>query len=188
MEALLATAVAALTIYDMCKPLDKDIVLSGIRLLKKTGGKSGTYIRKGKVIAVSISDKKGVKKRNVESVKLKENFGIISDAHAGNWHRQVSLLAKESIEKMRNKGLKVGPGDFAENITTEGIDLIHLWPGAKVKIGRDVLLGVTQLGKECHARCNIYYQTGDCVMPKEGVFAKVLKGGVIKAGDDICIE
>ena len=143
---------------------------------------------KGEGAAVSISEKKGTKKRNVESVELKENFGIIGDAHAGDWHRQVSLLAKESIEKMRDKGLRVGPGDFAENITTEGIDLTHLRSGAKVKIGKEALLEVTQFGKECHARCDIYYQAGDCVMPKEGVFAKVLKGGVIKAGDDICIE
>ena len=145
-------------------------------------------IQNAKIVAVSISEKKGTKKKNVESVELKENFGIIGDAHAGAGHRQVSLLAKESIEKMRNKGLKVGPGDFAENITTEGIDLTSLRPGAKVKVGGDALLEITQLGKECHARCDIYYQAGDCVMPKEGVFAKVLEGGVIKPGDEICIE
>jgi MOSC domain-containing protein YiiM len=144
--------------------------------------------KKGRIAAVSVSEKKGTKKKNTSSVELKENFGITGDAHAGGDHRQVSLLAKESIEKIRNKGLKVGPGDFAENITTEGIDLTSLRPGAKVSIGENTLLEVTQLGKECYARCNIYYQAGDCVMPKEGIFAKVLKGGVIRPGDDICIE
>jgi MOSC domain-containing protein YiiM len=136
-----------------------------------------------KITAVSISDKKGVKKHNVESVFLKKDFGIVEDAHAGNWHRQVSLLAEESIKKMRLKGLDVGPGDFAENITTRGIGLVKLKVGARLKIGKDAVLEISQIGKVCHARCNIYYQAGDCVMPKEGVFARVLKGGIIKPGD-----
>lgn len=183
MEALTATAIAALTIYDMCKPLDKDIVISDIKLMKKTGGKSGTYVRNGKVMAVSISDKKGMRKRNVESAELREDFGIVGDAHAGSGNRQVSLLAEESIEKMRSKGLKVRAGDFAENITTGGIDLLGLKISDKLKIGEGAVLEITQFGKECHARCNIYYRTGDCVMPKEGVFARVLKGGIIKNED-----
>ena len=140
-------------------------------------------VQKSKVIAVSISDKKGMKKRNVERIELKEDFGIIGDAHAGPGHRQVSMLAEESIEKMRSKGLKVKAGDFAENITTSGIDLLNLRVSDKLKIGPDAMLEITQFGKECRTRCNIYYQMGDCVMPKEGVFTRVLKGGVIKSGD-----
>ena len=138
-----------------------------------------------KITAVSISAKKGVKKHNVESISLKEDFGIIGDVHAGSGHRQVSFLAEESIKKMRLKGLDVGPGDFAENITTKGIDLLKLGIGARLKLGKDAILEISQIGKVCHTRCNIYYQAGDCVMPKEGVFARVLKGGVIKPGDKL---
>jgi len=141
----------------------------------------------GKIAAVSISEHKGMKKKNVSSIQLKEDFGIIGDAHAGDGKRQVSLLAKESIDKMKAKGLKVGPGDFAENITTQGLDLLSLTVGDKLKIGQDVLLELSQFGKECHTRCNIYYQAGDCVMPKEGVFAKVIKGGIIEPKDKISV-
>jgi MOSC domain-containing protein YiiM len=141
----------------------------------------------GEVIAVSISDNKGTKKRNVESVELKEDFGIVDDAHAGIGNRQVSLLAEESIEKMREKGLKVGAGDFAENITTQDIDLLSLKIGSRLKIGKEVLLEISQIGKECHTRCNIYYQAGDCVMPKEGIFARVVNGGIIKPKDKIAV-
>jgi len=144
-------------------------------------------IKKGEIIAISMSEKKGVKKINVKQVELKENYGIVGDAHAGS-SRQVSLLAEESIEKMRAKGLKVKSGDFAENITTRGIDLLGLEMGAKLKIGLEAIIEITQFGKECHTRCNIYYQAGDCVMPKEGVFARVLKGGVIKSGDKINVQ
>ena len=115
--------------------------------------------------------------------ELKEGFGIAGDAHAGTKNREVSLLAEESIEKMKTKGLNVGPGDFAENITTEGLDLVSLKIGSRIKIGKDTLLEISQIGKECRARCSIYYQAGDCVMPTEGVFAHVLKGGMIKTGD-----
>lgn len=142
-------------------------------------------IQKPVIAAVSISSRKGTKKRNVASAELKENFGIVGDIHAGNWHRQVSLLAVESIEKMRAAGLRVGPGDFAENITTSGIDLLRLKIGDKLKIGKDAVLEITQFGKECHTRCDIYYRAGDCVMPKEGIFVRVLKGGVIKTGDEM---
>lgn len=142
----------------------------------------------GKVVAVSISERKGIKKINVDEVMLKEDFGIINDAHAGTPNRQVSLLAGESIEKMKAKGLKVKPGDFAENITTEGIDLAELKIGDRIKAGQDAVLEVSQIGKECHKRCGIYYTAGDCIMPKEGIFAKVIKGGSIKIGDRICIE
>lgn len=136
----------------------------------------------GKIIAISISEKKGAKKRNVDSAQLKEGFGIVGDAHGGSG-RQVSLLAQESIDKMRKKGLNVKAGDFAENITTEGLDLCGLKVGAQLKINDDVLLEITQIGKVCHTRCNIYYQAGDCVMPSEGIFARVLKDSAIKAGD-----
>ena len=138
-----------------------------------------------KITAVSISAKKGVKKHNAESVSLKEDFCIIGDAHAGSGHRQVSLLAEESIKKMQLKGLDVGPGDFAENITTKGIDLLKLGIGARLKLGKDAILEISQIGKVCHTRCNIYYQAGDCVMPKEGIFARVLKGGLVKPGDKL---
>jgi MOSC domain-containing protein YiiM len=109
------------------------------------------------------------------------------DAHGGPWHRQVSLLANESIEKMKAMGLKVGYGDFAENITTEGIDLVHLPIGTDIQIGKSVILRVTQIGKECHTRCAIYYQAGDCVMPKEGIFTEVVNEGEVNVGDEIII-
>ncbi|MEI7816458.1 MAG: MOSC domain-containing protein [Desulfuromonadales bacterium] len=137
-----------------------------------------------KVEAVCISEKKGERKKPVASVELRENHGIVGDGHAGDWHRQVSLLATESIDKMRALGLDVTAGDFAENITTSGIDLVSLPIGSRLHIG-DTLLEVTQIGKECHTRCAIFYQAGDCVMPKEGIFAKVITGGVIKPGDEM---
>jgi MOSC domain-containing protein YiiM len=136
------------------------------------------------VLAVCISENKGERKKPVESVELRENHGIVGDAHAGDWHRQVSLLAQESIDKMRALGLDVNAGDFAENITTTGIDLVSLPIGSRLQIG-DTLLEVTQIGKECHTRCAIFYQAGDCVMPKEGIFVKVISGGVVKPGDEI---
>ena len=136
------------------------------------------------VLAVCISENKGERKKPVESVELRENHGIVGDGHAGDWHRQVSLLAQESIDKMRALGLDVNAGDFAENITTSGIDLVSLPIGSRLQIG-DTLLEVTQIGKECHTRCAIYYQAGDCVMPKEGIFAKVISGGMIRPGDGI---
>ena len=139
-----------------------------------------------KVIAVSISEKKGMRKANVPRALAVLNFGLEGDAHASSeWHRQVSLLAIESIEKMRKAGLDVNPGDFAENITTEGIDLPSLPIGTKIKIGKDVVGEVSQIGKVCHDRCAIYYQAGDCVMPKEGIFIKILKGGEIMPGDTL---
>lgn len=136
------------------------------------------------MLSINISEKKAAKKTPVNSAQLLEGIGIVGDAHADDWHRQVSLLAFESIEKMREKGLNVGPGDFAENITTKNFDLLSIIPGKRIKIG-DVVLEITQHGKECHTRCAIYYQAGDCVMPREGVFARVLKSGTIKIGDPI---
>ncbi|MBE0577178.1 MAG: MOSC domain-containing protein [Desulfuromonadales bacterium] len=136
------------------------------------------------VVAVNISECKGERKTSVSSVQFMEDHGIVDDAHAGRWHRQVSLLAKESIDKMRNLGLDVDSGDFAENITTQGVDLVALPIGTHVAIG-EALVEVTQIGKECHNRCAIYHQAGDCVMPKEGIFARVLRGGVVQTGDDV---
>ncbi len=142
---------------------------------------------KAEVVEVSISREKGTRKENIPEGVLIENHGFKDDAHAGEWHRQVSLLAMESIEKIRAKGLDVGPGDFAENITTRGIDLVNLPIGTRLQVGEEVLMEVTQIGKECHTRCAIYYQAGDCVMPREGIFTKVLKGGRVKKSDPIVV-
>jgi MOSC domain-containing protein YiiM len=139
------------------------------------------------VLAVCISENKGERKKPVEAVELRENHGIVGDAHAGDWHRQVSLLAQESIDKMRALGLDVNAGDFAENLTTSGIDLVSLPVGSRLQVG-ETLLEVTQIGKECHTRCAIFYQAGDCVMPKEGIFVKVITGGVIRPGDEVKAE
>ena len=134
------------------------------------------------VIAVCVSSAKGQRKTPAESVLVQENHGIVGDAHAGEWHRQISLLAQESIDKMRALGLDVTTGDFAENITTSGIDLVSLPIGSRLQVGQNVL-EVTQIGKECHNRCAIYHQAGDCVMPKEGIFARVIAGGTIRPVD-----
>lgn len=142
-----------------------------------------------KIISINTSEKKGVRKKAVNSALLKDDYGIEGDAHAsGEWHRQVSLLALESIKKMQDKGLDVGPGDFAENITTEGVDLPNLPIGTRMTIGENIEVEVSQIGKVCHNRCAIYHQAGDCVMPKEGIFVKVLKGGTIKTGDEIRVK
>lgn len=142
---------------------------------------------RGRVIAVCVSEKKGERKKPVREVRVRENHGIENDAHAGDWHRQISLLAMESIKKMQAKGLDVTTGDFAENITTEGIDLPSLPIGTRLAIG-ETLTEVTQIGKECHTRCAIYHQAGDCVMPREGIFVKVLRGGTIRSNDMIEIS
>jgi len=139
----------------------------------------------GMVVTVCISETKGVPKQAVGSAKLVEAHGIEGDAHAGRWHRQVSLLAEESIAKMRAKGLNVGPGAFAENITTRGLELPSLPIGTRLGVGSEALLEVTQIGKECHSKCAIFQQVGECVMPSEGIFAKVLHGGIVNAGDPI---
>lgn len=139
----------------------------------------------GKIVAVCTSKGKGERKTNVGRGVLIVEHGLEGDGHAGPWHRQVSLLAMESIQKMRDKGLDVGPGDFAENITTEGIDLPSLPVGTRLKIGDKAFGQVTQIGKECHDRCAIYYQAGDCVMPREGIFIRVTEGGEIKVGDAV---
>ena len=141
---------------------------------------------KARVIAVCRSDSKGTRKEDITTGALKEEYGLIDDAHADSTtHRQVSLLAMESINKMQDLGLDVGPGDFAENLTTEGIDLHVLPVGTEVSIGGEVVLTISQIGKECHTGCAIFRQIGKCIMPKEGVFARVIRGGCVKSGDSI---
>lgn len=139
---------------------------------------------KGEIVAVCVSDRKGVPKHPIGQGVLKVDWGIEGDAHAANWHRQVSLLALESIDKMRAKGLNVRPGSFAENITTKGIELYTLPVGTRMRLGT-ALVEVTQIGKICHDRCAIYEQAGDCVMPREGIFVKILDPGVVAAGDAV---
>ena len=142
-----------------------------------------------KVVSINISDTKGVRKKPVEEAVLRTDYGIEGDAHSSSsWHRQVSLLALESIRKMQEMGLDVHPGDFAENITTEGIDLLSLPVGARIQLGDAIIGEVSQIGKECHTRCAIYYQAGDCVMPKEGIFIKVIHGGKVRKGDVIRVR
>ena len=139
-----------------------------------------------RVIAVNISARKGVSKENVTRGLLKEGYGLIGDAHADpDSHRQVSLLAMESIDVMRDLGLEVGPGDFAENLTIQGVDLVPLPLGTQVAVGEEVLLEIAQIGKDCHTGCAIYRQIGKCIMPKKGVFAKVIRGGFVESGDPI---
>ena len=148
--------------------------------MKKEAEKVATI--KGRIKAISVSKERGTKKVNVPEAELRADFGIIGDAHAANWHRQISLLAAESIDKMTAKGAKVSPGDFAENITTEGLNLHELPVGSKLKLGQSVELEITQFGKKCHSRCEIFEQVGDCIMPREGVFAKVTRAGSISVG------
>jgi MOSC domain-containing protein YiiM len=131
-----------------------------------------------KILSVNISDKKGETKKPVEKIVLKENYGIIGDAHAGDWNRQVSLLSQEDIDTIKYQGIDISYGDFAENITTEGVDLASLPLGARLLIDNTVL-EVTQIGKQCHDRCSIYEKVGDCVMPRKGIFTKVIRGGKI---------
>ncbi len=142
-------------------------------------------IIKGTIKAISVSKERGTRKVNVPKAELKADFGVVGDAHAGNWHRQVSLLAVESIDKMVANGAEVSPGNFAENITTEGIELLKLSVGSKLKLGKSVELEITQFGKKCHGRCEIFEQAGDCIMPREGIFAKVTTPGQINVGDVI---
>lgn len=187
MEALSAVGIAALTIYDMCKAIDKEMTIEEIKLMEKSGGKSGTFRRvgTGKVLSVNISEKKGVVKNSIKQGEFRIDHGLEGDAHSGHWHRQVSLLGSESFQKMKDAGVEnLKYGDFAENITTEGIILYDLPVGTKMKIG-ETLHEVTQIGKECHSGCAISRTVGKCVMPKEGIFTKVLKNGVIRPGDII---
>jgi MOSC domain-containing protein YiiM len=140
------------------------------------------------IIAVCRSEKKGTRKIPAAEITVREAYGVVDDAHADcQTHRQVSLLAIESIEKMRHKGFDLQPGDFAENITTQGIDLASLPISTRIGLGKEVVLEITQIGKECHAACEIRKQVGDCIMPREGIFARVIRGGYLRPGDAIKI-
>ena len=143
---------------------------------------------KGKVVSVNISDKKGEKKHNIGQCKVIKDFGLENDAHGGFMHRQISLLSTDSIGKMKAKGADVSAGDFAENLTIEGIDLPALPVGTTLRIGQDLLVRVTQIGKECHSHCAIFQQVGDCVMPREGIFVEVLTDGAVSVGDEIEVQ
>ncbi len=142
--------------------------------------------KEGRVVAVCTSKRTGIPKRPVDEAVLRVNWGIEGDAHAGEWHRQVSLLAMESIEKMQAKGLKVKPGSFAENITTEGLVLYELPVGTQVRLGT-ALAEVTQIGKICHSHCAIYELAGDCVMPREGIFVRILEPGTVRTGSPVTV-
>jgi MOSC domain-containing protein YiiM len=142
-----------------------------------------------RIITVCKSKEKETKKKAVASNTLRENYGLVGDAHADSGtHRQVSLLAIESINKMRSLGLNVGPGDFAENLTVEGIDLVSLPVGTRLGIGDEIVLEISQIGKECHNGCSIFQQAGKCIMPEEGIFARVIRGGLVKPADTIKVK
>lgn len=140
---------------------------------------------KGKILAVCISDEKGEKKHDIGEAVLRQEHGMEGDAHSGSWHRQISLLSLDSINKMRAMGADVYYGDFAENLSIEGIELFTLPIGTRMKVGAEIELEVTQIGKECHNGCAIRQQVGDCVMPREGIFARVITGGTVRVGDTI---
>ena len=140
-----------------------------------------------KIVSIAVSKKKGTRKLQVNEAKLQRNHGLEGDAHAGSWHRQVSFLSSENIEKARKAGLDVTFGDFAENIATSGIDWKEVPIGTRVELGESAVVEITQIGKECHNKCAIYYKAGDCIMPREGVFARVLEEGKIRCGDEIDI-
>ncbi len=142
-------------------------------------------MNQGIIRAISVSEKKGIAKVNVDRAELRAEHGIVDDAHAGPGIRQVSLLADESVDKLRSKMPELKAGDFAENITTQGIDLVALPLGTRLALGSKAVLEMTQIGKECHSRCHIYDTVGDCVMPREGVFGVVVSGGAIRPGDKL---
>ena len=138
----------------------------------------------GKVLAVCISEKRGTQKKNVEKVRLIENYGLEGDAHAGNWHRQVSLLSYDRIREFNERGAGVDHGAFGENLVVEGFDFKSLPVGTRLRCN-EVVLEVTQIGKECHSHCEIYKKMGECIMPTEGIFARVLHGGIIEKGAEM---
>ena len=203
MEALTAASVAGLTIYDMLKAVQRDMVVSDVRLLEKSGGKSGHFVRgsvavvdkgpvplstsDGVVVATSISTKKGTRKVPQESIRLEVGLGVAGDAHAGAWHRMVSLLPEESVDEMRELLPKLAAGDFAENILTRGLSLKDLPVGTVLEVG-ECELAMTQIGKKCHSDCEISRITGKCVMPTDGVFAVVTRGGTVRPGDPVRIR
>lgn len=205
MEALTAASVAGLTVYDMLKATQRDMVVDDVRLLEKSGGASGYFVRAevgdagdkagaavpavadASVVAVSISEKKGTRKKPQESIELVVGHGVEGDAHAGNWHRMVSLLPEESVDSMREVLPNLSAGDFAENILTRGLSLKELPVGTVLTVGECELV-VTQIGKKCHNDCEIHRLTGKCVMPTDGIFAVVTRGGVVRPGDPIHVR
>lgn len=213
MEALTAASVAALTVYDMLKAHQRDMVVESTRLLEKDGGKSGHFVAAekhgeaalsapatphGRVEAVSVSERKGTRKVPRDSIELVVGTGVAGDAHAGAWHRQVSLLPAESVDRMREALLgrqgaevgcvdvtsELGPGAFAENVLVRGMDLASLPVGTTLAAG-DARLVVTQIGKTCHADCEIRRLAGTCVMPTDGIFCVVTRAGTLRAGDEV---
>ena len=189
MEALAAVSVAALTIFDMAKAIDKTMTITDTRLEFKLGGKSGIFStgHAGQVLAINLSTETGEQKvSSSKTLTFVEGHGIEGDAHAGDWHRQISLLDQSSVDQLIAKGLELKPGDFAENVTTTGLKLQTLAIGTQLRVGQ-ALLEITQIGKECHTRCAIYQQAGDCVMPRDGVFATVVESGQVRAGDTIYV-
>lgn len=187
MEALSAVSAAALTVYDMLKAHQRDMVVEEVRLVEKTGGASGDFSARGvrgaaTVEAVCVSEEKGTRKRPVDAIELVVGEGVSGDAHAGNWHRQVSLLPAEAVDELRALLPELAPGDFAENVLTRGLDLKALPVGTVLRAGAAELV-VTQIGKECHAACEIRRLTGRCAMPTEGIFCVVTRGGSLRAGD-----
>lgn len=187
MEALSAVSAAALTVYDMLKAHQRDMVVEEVRLVEKTGGASGDFVARGArgaatVEAVCVSEEKGTRKRPVDEIELVVGEGVSGDAHAGSWHRQVSLLPAEAVDELRDLLPELAPGDFAENVLTRGLDLKALPVGTVLRAGAAELV-VTQIGKECHAACEIRRLTGRCAMPTEGIFCVVTRGGVLRAGD-----
>lgn len=198
MEALTAASTAALTIYDMLKCHQRDMVIERVHLLEKSGGASGHFVRgdelsadgapepgaDGVAEAVCISERKGTRKHPVEAIELKVGLGVAGDAHAGAWHRQVSLLPAEAVDSMRSVLPDLAAGDFAENILVRGIDLKALPIGTTLAAGTARLV-VTQIGKTCHNDCEIRQLTGSCVMPTEGIFCVVTRSGTVRAGDAV---
>lgn len=191
MEALHAVSAALLTIYDMCKALDRGMEIYDIHLVHKSGGRSGIYDRPaaaGKILAVCISEAKGTVKKPVDSGLMIENFGLQNDAHAGRWHRQISLLSAEAVHRFESMhNLTLPPGAFGENLLIDGIDLKNLPVGTVLKINSQVVLKVSQIGKKCHLGCEIQKQTGECIMPREGIFATVERGGTVCPGDKVSV-
>ena len=189
MEALTAVSAAALTVYDMLKAHQRDMAIEDVRLAEKRGGASGDYAAgatrgAATVEAVCVSEEKGTRKRPVDAIELVVGEGVSGDAHAGNWHRQVSLLPAEAVDELRDRLPDLAPGDFAENILTRGVDLKALPVGTVLRAGAAELV-VTQIGKECHTACEIRRLTGRCAMPTEGIFCVVTRGGTVRAGDSL---
>lgn len=187
MEALSAVSAAALTVYDMLKAHQRDMVVEEVRLVEKTGGASGDFSARGvrgaaTVEAVCVSEEKGTRKHPVDEIELVVGEGVAGDAHAGRWHRQVSLLPAEAVDELRGLLPELAPGDFAENVLTSGLDLKALPVGTVLRAGAAELV-VTQIGKECHAACEIRRLTGRCAMPTEGIFCVVTRPGTLRAGD-----